>query len=144
MVLACVTQDGQELHVIHVRNTPEKPLITFLELIQLSTTGLNVSYNSVKVNAWSYYNLTVASATTILVHVKEVSTFGFVHVYIAKTTPTLTNYLYGDFSGHSVHRIAIDTPQGGVQSFIVGVYGDAEQVDPNGAAYGIVAWSPTF
>jgi len=103
-----------------------------------------VQYSSVKVNAWAYYNVTVTSATTVLVQVKETATSGFLQVYVAKTTPTLTNFMYGDLSAGAVHRVAIDTPQGGPATWIVGVYGDAEQVSPNGTSFGIVAWSPVF
>ena len=124
------------------RNFAENSFL--LVLNPLAATGKTVTFSSVKVNAWVYYNVTVTSATTVLVQVKEVSTSGYLQVYVAKTTPTLTNFMYGDLSSNAVHRIAIDTPQGGANTWIVGVYGDAEQVDPNGTSFGIVAWSPVF
>jgi len=100
--------------------------------------------DSVAYGSWDYYSFNVNSSALYIL-VKETSSTGLVWVYVAKSYPTIRQYLYSDTQTNTnTHVIAIELSAPETVTYQIGVYANPFTQPNQNIAYQIVAWSPNF
>jgi len=107
-----------------------------------SSTPVNAS---VQYNGWNYYNFNVDQSSALYIVMKEKSTSGELWLYVAKTFPTIRQYLYSDTQTNTnVHIIAIENDVSETTTYQIGVYSNPFSLPSQTISYSIVAWSPNL
>jgi len=95
-------------------------------------------------NSWNFYSFEVDGTSSLNILVQETQSSGLLWVYIAKTYPTIHEYLYSETGSGSIHRISIDFDDEERAVYQIGIYGNAYLLPGQSAAYQIVAYAPDF
>jgi len=83
----------------------------------------------VTTDGWVFYPYSVVNTSSVHIVVKETSSVGFLWVYVARTTPSIRNYLYSDTSNSNLHVISFDFTEDVTDTFQIGVFGNPYSIE---------------
>jgi len=108
------------------------------------SNGVALYNQQASFNNWVYYSFPVVDTSSLHILVLETSTTGFLWLYVAKTVPTLRNYMFVNNSRTELHIITSEFDTDGSDTYQIGVYANPYSEEVTSVPYSIVAFAPDY